>query len=124
MSAEDHAKNEILQLVTNYCVALESLQADRVRKLWPLAPVGTLRDQFHEYKSLRCTITSPPKFDRLDASAAGGAQVKFGMKQEIQMRSGGAPDVKETIATMVVSRLNFQSQWLIDRVRHDPKPKD
>lgn len=124
ISAEDHARNEIGQLVTDYCSALQTLNADRVKKLWPLAPMATLRAQFHEYKSLRCTITSPPKFDRLDASPAGGAQVKFGMKQEIQMRSGGAPVVVETIGTMVVSRLNFQSAWLIDRVWHDPKPKD
>ena len=61
------------------------------RRLWPLAPTATLRDQFRQYKTLRCTITEPPKFERLDASTAGGAQVKFGMKQEIQMRSGGAP---------------------------------
>ena len=124
ISAEDHAKNEIQQLVTNYCASLETLKPDRVKKLWPLAPVASLRDQFKDYKSLRCTITSPPKFDRLDASAAGGAQLKFGMKQEIEMRSGGAPKVYETIATMVVSRMNFQTQWLIDRVRHDPKPKN
>ena len=124
ISAEDHAKDEIQRLVTNYCASLETLQPDRVKKLWPLAPMATLRDQFRQYKSLRCTITSPPKFDRLDASAAGGAQVKFGMKQEIQMRSGGAPVVYETIATLVASRTDFQSPWFIDRVRHDPKPKD
>jgi hypothetical protein len=124
ISAEQHATNEIQQLVTNYCASLETLQADRVKKLWPLAPMSTLRDQFRQYKSLRCTITSPPKFDRLDARAAGGAQVKFGMKQEIQRRSGGAPIVQETIVTLVASRTDFQSPWLIDRVRHDPKPKD
>jgi hypothetical protein len=40
------------------------------------------------------------------------------------MRSGGAPQVIETIATMVVSRTDFQAPWFVDRVRHDPKPKD
>jgi hypothetical protein len=124
ISAEDHAKNEITQLVTNYCAAYETLQPDRIKQLFPLAPMAILRDQFRQYKTLKCTITSPPKFDRLDASAAGGAQVKFGMKQEIQMRSGGAPQVIETIATMVVSRTDFQAPWFVDRVRHDPKPKD
>ena len=123
ISAEDHAKSEIQQLVANYCASLETLQADRVKKLWPLAPMGSLREQFRQYKSLRCTITEPPKFDRLDASAAGGAQVKFGMKQEIQTRTAGAPVVYETIVTLVASRTDFQSPWFIDRVRHDPKPK-
>jgi hypothetical protein len=123
ISAEDHAKSEIQQLVNNYCASLETLEPDRVKKLWPLAPVAALKDQYRQYKSLRCTITEPPKFERLDASAAGGAQVKFGMKQEIQMRSGGAPVVQETIVTLVASRIDFQSAWLIDRVRHVQKPK-
>ena len=124
ISAEDHAKNEIQQLVSNYCLAYETLDANRVRTLFPLAPMDDLRHQFHDYKTLRCTISSPPKYDRLDPSAAGGAQLKFGMKQEIQMRSGGAPKVYETIVTMVASRPNFQSPWLIDRIRAEPKPKN
>ena len=123
ISAEDHAKDEIQRLVTNYCASLETLDADRVKKLWPLAPMPTLKMQFKTYKSLRCTITSPPKFDRLDASASGGAQVKFGLKQQIQASSGGAPEVKEMEITMVVSRLNFQSAWLIDRILAVEKPK-
>ena len=104
-------------------VANVPLPPGAVKKLWPLAPTATLRDQFRQYKTLRCTITEPPKFERLDASTAGGAQVKFGMKQEIQMRSGGAPIVQETIVTLVASRTDFQNPWFIDRVRHDPKPK-
>jgi len=123
ISAEDHAKDEIQRLVTDYCASLETLNADRVKKLWPLAPMATLKMQFKTYKSLRCTITSPPKFDRLDASASGGAQVKFGLKQQIQASSGGAPEVKEMEITMVVSRLNFQSAWLIDRILAVEKPK-
>lgn len=124
ITAEDHAKNEIEQLVNAYCQSLETLDPKRVQKWFPLAQMGELRDEFRQYKSLRCTITSPPKYDRLDAIGAGGAQLKFGMKQEIQMRSGGAPVVLETIVTMVTSRANFQSPWLIDRVRHEPKPKN
>jgi hypothetical protein len=123
ISAEDHAKDEIQRLVADYCASLETLDADRVKKLWPLAPMATLKMQFKTYKSLRCTITSPPKFDRLDASAAGGAQVKFGLKQQIVASSGGAPEVKEMDITMVVSRLNFQSAWQIDRILAVEKPK-
>lgn len=124
ISAEDHAKDEIQRLVTNYCASLETLDANRVKKLWPLAPMATLKMQFKTYKSLRCTITSPPKFDRLDASASGGAQVKFGLKQQILASSGGAPEVKEMEITMVVSRLNFQSAWQIDRILAVEKPKN
>jgi hypothetical protein len=123
ISAEDHAKNEIQQLVNDYCSSLETLDPNRVKALWPLAPMATLKAQFRTYKSLRCTITAPPKFDRLDASAAGGAQVKFGLKQQIQGSSGGAPEEKEMEITMVVSRMNFQSAWRIDRILAVEKPK-
>ena len=57
------------------------------------------------------------------AEAGGVAKLKFGMKQVIEMESGGAPKDYETIVTMVVSRKNFQSPWLIDRVTLEEKPK-
>jgi hypothetical protein len=123
ITAEQHAKNEIEQLVKNYCAEYDTLKPDRIQKLFPLVNQGVLRDQFRQYKSLTCTLTAPLEYERLDARPAGGAQVKFGMKQVIQMRSGGAPKTVETIVTMVVSRTDLQSAWLIDRVRHDPKPK-
>jgi hypothetical protein len=121
---EEHATKEIQRLVNDFCSAYESRDPEVVQKLWPLAPMGILRDQFRQYKTLRCTITAPPKFDRLDARPAGGAQIEFGMKQEIEARSGGAPQVNETIVTMVVSRIDFKSPWLVDRVRSRPKPKN
>jgi hypothetical protein len=123
ITAEDHAKNEIQTLVNNYCLALSSRDANRVRTLFPLAPMSDLHQEFDEYKSLRCTLTAPIAYDRLDASAAGGAQLKFGMKQELRARSGGAPEVHELIITMVVSRKDFQSKWLIDRIQAEAKPK-
>jgi hypothetical protein len=122
-SAEEHAKEEIGQLVKNYCAALETLKPDAVRRLYHLDNERELKAKFKEYKSLSCKITSPPEFDRLDAGPSGGAQLKFGMKQAIKMSSGGAPAEQETTVTMVVSRKDFQSPWLIDRVSHEVKPK-
>jgi len=86
--------------------------------------MADLHAEFDNYKSLRCTLTAPITYDRLDASPAGGAQLKFGMKQEVRARSGGAPEVLDLIVTMVVSRKDFQSKWLIDRVQVDHKPKN
>jgi len=122
-TAEEHAKEEIGQLVKNYCAALGTLKPESVRRLFHRDNERELKAQFKEYKGLKCTVTSPPEYDRLDASPAGGAQLKFGMKQAIQMASGGAPKDQETIVTMVVSRKDFQSDWLIDRVMHEVKPK-
>ncbi len=68
-------------------------------------------------------MTSPSEYDRLDASPAGAAQLKFGMKQAVEMRSGGAPKALDLMVTMVVSRKDFQSPWLIDRVTVEEKPK-
>ena len=45
------------------------------------------------------------------------------MKQQIEMKSGGAPKVLELIATIVVSRMSNQAPWLIDRLQVAPKPK-
>jgi len=123
MSAEDHAKQEIGQLVKNYCKALESLKPATVRTLFHLDNERYLKDWMKEYKSLQCNVTSPVEYDRLDASEAGAAQVKFGMKQVVKMGSGGAPQTVETDVTMVVSRKDFQSPWLIDRLQAQPKPK-
>jgi len=85
--------------------------------------VSLHRELFRQYKSLKCTLAGPPEYDRLDASPAGGAQIKVGMKQQIEMKSGGAPKVLETIATIIMSRMSNQSPWLIDRLQHVPKPK-
>jgi hypothetical protein len=90
--------------------------------LFPRLDERALQEQFRQYRSLKCSVKLPPDYDRLDAGAAGSAQVKFEMKQVIQARSGGAPKVNETIVTMVVSRMNFQSPWLIDRIQAELKP--
>jgi hypothetical protein len=123
ITPEDHAKKEIEQLVKNYCGAMETLQPEQLKKLYPQVDVALHRGLFHQYKSLKCTVAGPIEYDRLDASPAGGAQVKVGLKQQIEMKVGGAPKVQETIATIVVSRMSHQSPWLIDRLHVALKPK-
>ena len=123
ITPEDHARIQIEQLAKNYCAALETLQPDRLRKLYPQLDVAAYRESFRQYRSLKCTLAGPLEFDRLDASPTGGAQFKVAMRQEIRMHSGGAPGVVETIATFVVSRMSNSSPWLIDRLQVIPKPK-
>ena len=126
VSEEQHAKDEIDRLVRRYCSEFETLKTDGIKEIFPLAPVATFREQFRQYKTLKCTITSKPEYDRPpdpNPTGSSGAQLKFGMKHEIQMRSGGAPLIQETIVTMVVSRTNFRTPWLIDRARSEQKPK-
>ena len=123
ITPEDHARKEIEQLVKNYCGAMDTLQPDQLKKLYPQVDVALHRELFRQYKSLKCTLAGPLEYDRLDASSAGGAQVKVGMKQQIEMKSGGAPKVLEVIATIVVSRMSNQAPWLIDRLQVAQKPK-
>ena len=40
ITAEEHAKKEIDQLVKNYCAALDTLKPEKVREWFPLAPQG------------------------------------------------------------------------------------
>ncbi len=102
---------------------METLRPEKVREWFPLAPQDELRELFRQYKTLKCTLPVPLEYDRLDAGPAGVAQVKYEMKQVIQMKSGGAPQKYETIVRMTVSRLKFQSPWFIDRMRAEEKPK-
>jgi hypothetical protein len=123
ITAEAHAKDAIEKLVKQYCAEYETLKPERVEKLFPQSSPPRLRDQFKEYQKLKCTLTSPLEYDRLDASPAGGAQVKVGIKHVVEMRSGGAPKAKEMIATLKVSRIDLRSEWLIDSVSYEEKPK-
>ncbi|HEY2433437.1 MAG TPA: hypothetical protein VGI12_12250 [Vicinamibacterales bacterium] len=126
VSEEQHAKDEIDRVVKRYCSEFETLKTDGIKEIFPLAPVATYREQFRQYKSLKCTITSKPEYDRPpdpNPSGSSGAQLKFGMKHEIQMRSGGAPQIVETIVTMIVSRTDFRHPWVIDSTRAEQKPK-
>jgi hypothetical protein len=123
-SAEAHAKKEIDLLPKRYCAALETMQPDRLKELFPQVNVASHKELFRQYRSLKCTVTAPPEYERLEAeNPAGFGQIKVGIKQELQMKTGGAPTVQELVYTMVVSRLNLSSPWVIDRLLVAQKPK-
>jgi predicted Ser/Thr protein kinase len=123
ITRDAHAKAEIEQLIKNYCAALETRKPERVKEWFPLVNEKTLRKQFEQYKSLRCTVIPPKEYAQFDAGPAGAAQFKFEMKQILQSRVAG-PETHETIVTMKVSRTDLRSPWLIDRATHETKPKD
>jgi hypothetical protein len=56
-------------------------------------------------------------------AGAGGAQLKFDMKQAMVMKVGGAPPASELVVTMRVARRNAQEPWTIDWVESEAKPK-
>jgi hypothetical protein len=122
VTPEQHAKKEIEALVETYCAAFDTLDPKRIQAVFPLANVEVLNNQFKNYKSLRCSITSPLEYERFDVNRASGAQLRFGMKQTIVMKAGGAPSTSELNVTMRVARADAQKPWLIDRVDFEVKP--
>ena len=122
ISREEHAKNEIQGLLKEYCAALGAMDPLRIRKIFPSTDVSVLREQYRQYKSMKCA-TTPPEFVQLDADT-GSAQVKVGLKQTLEMKSGGAPKVYETIASLKLLRPELRSSWFIGTMLHETKPKE
>ena len=54
----------------------------------------------------------------------GARRSKFGLKQTLEMKSGGAPKFYETIASLTLLRPELRSSWLIGTIRHETKPKE
>ena len=118
---EARARQEIEQVVSQYCAELQTLQVQRIRALFPNAP-DRVAEQLRNYASLKCSITSPVKFVRLNADTAGGiAEVTYGMKQEIVMNSGGASRTLEMLVTMLVSKKEATEAWFIDQTTYTVK---
>ena len=123
ITPEAHAKNEIPGVIKEYCAALEALDPVKVQKVYPGVDMRGLRERFRQYRSNKCTVTAgAPEFLELNATT-GIAKIQVGMKQVLEMRSGGAPETYETIAEITMSRPELRTSWVIVRAKHTPKPK-
>jgi serine/threonine protein kinase len=69
------ATDEIKKLLEAYRLAYEARDVDRIKRLYPGAPVPNLSYTFKQYKSLEYTYTSPPEFVAMNP-AMGTATVK------------------------------------------------
>jgi hypothetical protein len=124
-TAEVHAKKEIADLIKKYCSAYETMKPAEIKKWYPQANERDLKEQFKQYKSVRCAVTPPKDEDyaQFEVRDAGAAQFTVAMKQEIETKIDG-PKKQETLVTVKVSRTDQRSAWFIDWVRHKPKPKE
>jgi hypothetical protein len=125
-TAEEHAKKEIKRRVQEYCDALKTLKPQAVLRVFPNANIQTLKRQFDNYKSLDCAVAQDLEYDRFaidpGPKASGGAQVRVGIKQTIEWRSGGGPPKSQEMAfTIRFYRTDLNSSWLIDNVEAVPK---
>jgi Divergent InlB B-repeat domain len=123
-SEVDHAKDEIEALVKRYVASFNTLDARQVKAVFPQANVDTLKLQFKEYNSLKCTLSDKVDYELIQVNDAGSAQLKFGMKQAMVIKVGGQAKTQELVVSMRVARRNAQEPWTIDWVRSEPKPKE
>ena len=93
--------------------------------LFPSVNRAALQARFDQYQSLKCSVTGAEEYARFDLNppGAGAAQVKFSMKQIVARKNGLRNSLLESLVTMVVSRYDRRSPWLVDRVSSEPKPR-
>jgi hypothetical protein len=105
--ASDRVEAEARDLLQQYSAALESLNADAVKKLQPSIDVETLKKAFKEMRELDVTIDNV-KVLSVDAALA---RVSCRVSQTLTPKAGS----KQTTAVTRVLRLRkMQSAWVID----------
>jgi hypothetical protein len=124
LTPEYYAKRDILQLVLNYCAAHESRKPEAMKRIYPSVDTRKLKDQYGDLDLLKCVAVPPEDLDPVSAAAKNVAQFHFVMKQKLKSKASVAPKDAEFDVTMVVSRKDVNSDWLIARADVAPKPKD
>jgi hypothetical protein len=81
--------------------------------------VPGLEEQLRQFKSVECTLTSPPEFVDMNADA-GTATVEVGVKQIFDRKVGGVQK-QETVATIKLVRPQSRGTWRIASMLHKTK---
>jgi hypothetical protein len=120
---DEHAwKVEIPELLNKYCPAVESRDPQSMKAIYPSANVADLKRQYDGYRSITCVMAPEREKIQLDGTK-GTAHVKVTVKQTIAMKSGGAPDLNETIIDMTLLRPTVREPWHIVKLNAQRKPK-
>jgi hypothetical protein len=105
--APDRIESELRELLHQYSAALESLDADAVKKLQPSMDLENLKKAFREMRELDVTIDNM-KILSVDAALA---RVSCRVSQTLTPKAGS----KQTTAVNRVLRLRrAQGSWVID----------
>jgi hypothetical protein len=122
LSPDVVARQEILRLVETYCAAYDKLSLQSLRTVFRTGDLSPIPKLLLDDPNLRCTST-PPEFERLDASASGSARLHFTMTHAAAS-SRSQPDTTDRYVVMEVSRRDSANPWLIDRILvADPSPR-
>jgi serine/threonine protein kinase len=119
ITPEEFAKNEIQRVLKEYCLAYSDMDIVAIRRVYPTA-AASFKDQFRQFKSVECTLTGPPEFQRLDP-AAGTASLDVGVKMVFDNKIGGSQPPQNTVARVTLSRPEPRGSWHIDSLLHKPK---
>lgn len=95
-------------VLQEYAAAYESLDADRVKKIWPAVDVEGLRQAFREMRELKVGI------DNIKVLSADGPVVRVSCRvtQSLTPRAGGRQS--PTVVTRIVRLRRQEAAWLID----------
>lgn len=107
VAAQPAVAGAAIQLLEQYSKALESLDADAVKKVQPSADAGTLRNAFRQMRSLEVDIDEVTVLSATDASA----RVSCRVKQTLVPRAGSK---QMTTVTRVLRLKRQQEAWLIE----------
>jgi hypothetical protein len=103
----DKIEAELREVLQQYSAALESLDAEAVKKLQPSMDLETLKKAFREMRELDVTIDNV-KVLSVDATLA---RISCRVSQTLTPKAGS----KQTTAVTRVLRLRrMQSSWVID----------
>ena len=103
----DKVEAEVRELLQQYSAALESLDANTVKKLQPSIDLDSLRNAFKEMRDLDVTIDDI-KVLSVDASIA---RVSCRVSQTLMPKAGSK---RTTAVTRVLRLRRVQGSWVID----------
>jgi len=107
ITAQSAVAGAAIQLLEQYSKALESLDADAVKKVQPSADAATLRNAFRQMRSLEVDIDEVTVL----SATEGTARVSCRVKQTLVPRAGSK---QMTTVTRVLRLKREQDAWLIE----------
>lgn len=105
--ADAVVKTGVTELLGHYTTALESLDAEAVKKVYPSADAETLKSAFRQMRSLEVDIDEITVLSASDT----GARVSCRVKQTLVPRAGSR---QTTTVTRVLRLKRQQEAWVID----------
>jgi serine/threonine protein kinase len=116
-TAEEIAKDDILKLLETYRKAYESLDVERIKAVYPGAPVANLQYMFRDWKSLDYSWAGAPEINDLDVSL-GTATVKVAAKLAPEYKGPKQP--AQTVNNIFALK-RFNGEWSIQSLQHPRK---